>query len=174
MVREGQCVLLVTDFHTIFKMIPDWQFEQLVSEGVFRTPTAAGVVVLAINPLFSRMYDSLKDQLPPGVEPPTSQVSHDNYEWMGTPTNEGVLRSEQELEVIRAIRQRDYKRISVLKTNDQEFLLELEQDVSRIGTPLPNVDELLRGGTHQEITIKQHDGKVASVTRVRKLKVRKK
>ena len=119
----GFAVFILTDLKKTFVMDSDLEFEDLFHLGYLLGAEDQGYVFIQVNHLVNRLLGCLKR--------PAALHIHDNfYSAVMQARAEPIVRNEQELVIIRAIRNRDYKRVTLTKKNDAEMLLEVEEDLT--------------------------------------------
>jgi DNA-binding transcriptional MerR regulator len=121
--RHGFAVFILTDLKKTFVMDSDLEFEDMLHYGYLRASENQAYVFIQVNHLVNRLLGCLKKSAALHI--------HDKvYEAVREARADPILRNEHELAIIRALREGDYKRVTLTKKNDEEVLLELDLSVS--------------------------------------------
>jgi len=169
MMRRGFAVFIMTDLKKTFVMDSDLEFEDLFQCGCFRAQEDQGYVFIQVNYLVNRLLACLK-------KPVALRIHDDTYRAVWHARAETTIHNNQELAVIRAIRQGDYKRVSLTKKNEEEMLLEVEQELSPSDAARADLKSIMAEHDFQTVTVSRHGGRNTRVKRTlpTPLKVKKK
>lgn len=164
--RYGFAVFILTDLKKTFVMDSDLEFEDLFHYGLVRASENQGYIFIQVNHLVNRLLACL--------EQPAALHIHDAvYEVVKQAQAEPILRNEQEVAILRAIRNRDYKRVILTKRNDEEVLLEVEQDLSG-SDAAKDLNAVIAEHDFQTLTVSRHAGKNVRVKRTLPIPLRRK
>lgn len=155
----GLTVYLLTDFKETFILDNDLEFEDLFELAFFRGDDPAGYIFLKLNPLVNRL---LKWRDLPELK--TSNVVYDSLNVARTRERAG---SQQELEVLRLIREKAYQRILVHLKGGKIVEIDVEEDLSKdeLAKREKDIRELLNDKDYQTITVQRHDGRIVHISR---------
>ncbi len=154
----GLAVFILTDLKETFVMDSDLGLLAMLDSGMLRAKEDQAFLLIQVNHLVNRLFACLK-------MPGAFHISRDNYEVVKSTRLQMVAQSEQEIAVIRAIRQGDYKRVSLTKKNDEDMVLELEQELPESEAATVDVNGLLKEHEFQTVTVSRTNGKNVRVKR---------
>ena len=157
MMRCGFAVFILTDLKETFVLDSDLEFEDMFHYGYLRAGESQGYVFVQVNHLVNRLLACLK-------KPAALHIHDEVYDAVSQARLEPILRNEHELAIIRAIRQGDYKRVTLTKKNDSEMLLEVEQDLSG-SEAVKDLNAVIAEHDFQTLTVSRHAGKNVRVKR---------
>jgi hypothetical protein len=150
--RNGCAVFIMTDMKKTFIMDSDLEFEDLFQCGFFRDQEDQGYVFIQVNYLVNRLLACLK-------KPVALRIHDETYRAVTQARAETTIHNEQEFAVIRAIRQGDYKRVSLTKKNEEEMLLEVEQELSLPDAARADLNSIMAEHDFQTVTVSRHAGR---------------
>lgn len=108
------------------------------------------------------------------LKKPAALHIHDKvYEAVREARAEPILRNEHELAIIRALREGDYKKVTLTKKNDEEMLLEVEQDLSG-SEAAKDLNAVIAEHDFQTLTVARHAGKSVRVKRTLPIPLKRK
>jgi hypothetical protein len=158
LMRYGFAVFILTDLKKTFVLDSDLEFEDLFHLGFLRGTEDQGYIFIQVNHLVNRLLGCLD-------KPPAALHIHDEvYEAVRHARAEPILRNEQELAIMRALRDGDYKRVTLTKKNDEEMLLEVEQDLSGSEAG-KDLNAVIAEHDFQTLTVTRHAGENVRVKR---------
>lgn len=155
----GLSVWLLTDLHETFVMDTDLEFTDLLSAGYLRIDNPQAFVFLNLNPLVNRMLTALK-------KPIQLSVRHESYEAFDGLRTLSQAQTNEELEVLRLLRVRDYSRVIVERRNGDIVGVSAEQEFIREGRTVTDEElkAIIRSRDFQTVTLKKHNGKLVRLT----------
>lgn len=164
--RHGFAVFILTDLKNTFVMDSDLEFEDRFHYGYLRACESQGYVFIQVNHLVNRLLECLKK--------PAALHIHDKvYEAVREARAEPIVRNEDELAIIRALRAGDYKRVTLTKKNDEEMLLEVEQDLSG-SEAAKDINTVIGEHDFQTLTVSRHARKNVRVRRTLPIPLKRK
>jgi hypothetical protein len=156
--QNGCAVFIMTDLKKTFVMDSDLEFEDLFQCGCFRGQEDQGYVFIQVNYLVNRLLACLK-------KPVALRIHDETYRAVMQARADTTIRNQQEFAVIRAIRQGDYKRVSLTKKNEEEMLLEVEQELSPPDIARADLNKIMAEHDFQTVTVSRHGGRNTRVKR---------
>jgi len=158
LMRFGFAVFIMTDLTETFVLEPDFEFETLLTYGILRTREDQGYVFIEVNHLVNRLLACLKTPVA------ALHIRDDNYRVLRS-ANTLIPQNEQEIALIRAIRQGDYQRVTLTKRNNENLVLEVEQELPEPEANTADINELLKEHEFQTVTVSRTNGKNVRVKR---------
>jgi hypothetical protein len=160
--QRGMVVFLLTDFRETFVMGSDVEFERLFRGGMLRGSEDQGFIFIQVNSIVNRLLECLEN--------PVALRIHNKFYGAIAQAKAGMtVRDQEELTVIRAVRDRDYKRIVLTKKGGEDMVLEVEQELPTSGDAKNKINDLLAEHDFQTVTVSRVAGK--NVRLVRKLPI---
>jgi len=164
--RHGFAVFILTDLKETFVMDSDLEFEDLLHLGSLRGAEDQAYVFIQVNHLVNRLLACLRT-------PVALHIHEKYYEAVRQARAEPILRDEQEVAIIRAIRQRDYRQVTLTKKNDTEMLLEVHEDLSG-SEAAKDLQTVVAEHDFQTLTISRHAGRNVRVKRTLPIPLKRK
>ncbi len=158
--RRGMVVFILTDLRETFIMDSDLEFEWLFRAGMLRGSENQGYIFIEVNHIVNRLLECLKT-------PVTLPIHKRFYEVIAQAKAAITVQDQDELTVIHAIRDRDYKRVVLTKKNGEDMFLEVEQELSTSGDAKTQMDSILSEHDFQTVTVSRVAGKNVRVMRKR-------
>jgi len=130
MMKYGMAVLILSDLSQQFDMDSDFAIGDLFRLGYCRYDEPQSYVVLLVNPIINKMLAALKN-------PTRLEISEKVYDALGAAEAGTRVRDAAELAVLETMRQANTSKFTVVQTNDEEILLEIEMQDKEEGTGQP-------------------------------------
>jgi hypothetical protein len=164
----GLSVWLMTDLRETFDMDTDLEFTNMLALGLLRSDTAPGYVFLNLNPLVNKLLAALK-------KPVQLPVLHEVYAGLDALHAERSVMSDEELEVLRLLRERDYTRVTIERKDGEIVGASVEKELIEPGRTATDEElkAIISSHDYQTVTVKMHGGRVVRLTQTVHLKTTK-
>ncbi len=158
---RGMSVLLLTDLTDTFVMDSDLEIEDLLHLGYFRSEHPQAYMLIKLNPLVNKLLQCLK-------EPFQLQIHGKTYALIRSIRGEFALRFPQELEVLRLIRDGQYRSVTVHLKDGK--IHQADAETERPAADRDKLLEILDSDKFQTVTATKHDGTVFRVNKKKTIK----
>lgn len=160
LMKIGLTVYLVTDLKETFMMDSDLELENLLGLGFLRGDHPAGYIFLKVNPIVNRILSC--------YEPPIELKAHNElYKQIYALQKEGQPRDQQEDEVLRLIREKEYRRILIHVKGGKIIRADVDEEVDKADQLKleKNILDVIKSKKYQTVTVQVQDGKVVHIGR---------
>jgi hypothetical protein len=158
---RGMAVVLMTDLRETFVMDSDLEIEDLLHLGYFRHEDPQGYLIVKLNPLVNRVLACRK-------EPVNLSIHDEVYRAVRNARGELSIRSQEEFEVLRLLRNGQYRKVVVHLSDGKILRADTEAGVSE--AEQQRLLDVLDGDQFQTVTVTLHDGKVVKATKQKPVK----
>jgi len=167
MMSMGLCVYLMTDLKDFFIMDTDLYLEFLSKHGFFRSDEPQSYIFIKVNPLVNRMLSMKKL--------PNIKIDKKVYDLHFEFDQQSTTRSNEERELLKLIRNKAYKRITVHMKDTKIFQVDTEEE---LGEEFKSKQEkeilkIVKEKKYQTIFLQKHDNKIVRISRKSTIKFKK-